>query len=158
MSPPHPFLSIDAEQQRDTYVVRIVGELDLSGCPDLELALDAAEQTQAGRILLDLEELTFIDSIGLRTLLQASRRSASNGNRLQITRGKGHPAKLLRLTGLDEVLPLTDPSLGPAVHDANRAPRSTRQDGESAGTRWAPDDSNRPRTGEVVLIGPTAWC
>ena len=141
MSPPHPFLRIDAEHQRDAYVVRIVGELDLSGCPDLDVALDAAEQTQAGRIILDLEELTFIDSIGLRTLLQASRRSASNGNRLQVTRGKGHPAKMFRLTGLDEVLPLTDPSLCPAVDDAGRAP----------------DDSNRPRTGEDVLVGPTAW-
>jgi anti-sigma B factor antagonist len=141
MSPRHPFLSIDAEHQRDAYVVRIVGELDLSGCPDLDVALDAAEQTQAGRIFFDLEELTFIDSIGLRTLLRASRRSARNGNRLQMTRGKGHPAEMFRLTGLDEALPLTDPCLCPAVHDAG----------------WAPDDSNRPRTGEDVLVGPTAW-
>ena len=157
MSPPHPFLRIDAEHQRDAYVVRTVGELDLSGCPDLDVALDAAEQTQARRIILDLEELTFIDSIGLRTLLQASRRSASNGNRLQITRGKGHPAKMFRLTGLDEVLPLTDPCLCPAVDDAGRAPGSRRQDRASAGARWAPDDSNRPRTGEDVLVGPNEW-
>ena len=139
-----------------SYVVRIVGELDLSGCPDLDVALEAAEQTQAGRIVLDLEELTFIDSIGLRTLLQASHRSASNGNRLQMTRGKGHPAEMFQLTGLDEMLPLTDPSLCPAVDDAGRAPGGRRQGRESAGARWAPDDSNRPRTGEAVIVGPTA--
>ena len=141
MSPPHRFLTIDAEHQGAAYVIRIVGELDCSGCPDLGRALEAAEQTQADRIIIDLEALSFIDSIGLRTLLQASRRSASNGNRLQLTRGKGHPAKMLRLTGLDEVLPLADPALYPAVHDAGRGP----------------DDSNRPRTGEDVLVGPTAW-
>ena len=127
MSPPFPFLSIDAEHQSDAYVVRIVGELDLSGCAEFDLALEAAEQSQAGRIVIDLEELTFIDSIGLRTLLQASRRSASNGNRLQITHVEGHPAKLFRLTGLDEVLPLTDSSLCPAVHDAGREPGGRRQ-------------------------------
>ena len=48
---------------------------------------------------------------------------------------------MFRLTGLDQVLPLTDPSLCPAVHDAGRAP----------------DDANRPRTGEDVLVGPNEW-
>ena len=157
MSPAHPLLAIEAESQPDAYVIRITGELDLAGCPGLESALQEAEQAHADRIIVDLEALTFIDSIGLRTLLQASRRSASNGNRLQITRGKGQPAKMFRLTGLDEVLPLTDPSLCPAVHDAGRASRSTRQGGEGAGARCAPDDSDRPRTGEDVLVGPTVW-
>jgi anti-sigma B factor antagonist len=157
MSPPHPFLRIAGEHQRDAYVVRIVGELDHAGCPDLDVALEAAEQTQAGQIIIDLEQLTFIDSIGIRTLLQASRRAASNGNRLQLTRGKGHPAKMFRLTGLDEVLPFTDPSLCPAVHDAVHEPGARRQGRRNAGARWMPDDANQPRTGEAFIAAPTAW-
>ena len=50
MSSSHPFLTIDAEHQSDAYVVRITGELDLSGCPDVELALEQAEQSEADRI------------------------------------------------------------------------------------------------------------
>ncbi len=157
MSSSHPFLRIDAEHQRDVHVVRIVGELDLSGCPDLDVALEAAEQTQAGRIIIDLEELTFIDPIGLRTLLQASRRSASNGNRLQLTRGKGHPARMFRLTGLDLALPLIDPSQRPTVEDAGGAPEGRGQGRASPGAGWVPDDANRPRTGEAVIAAPTAW-
>lgn len=111
MSDQEPALRIDAAREPDAYVVRVQGELDLAGCPDLDLALREAEQTQAGRIILDLEELTFIDAAGLGALLNASRRSASNGNRLQLTRGKGHPAEMFRLTELDKALPLTDPSL-----------------------------------------------
>ena len=110
MSPPDPFFRIDVEHQGDSYVVRIAGELDLSGCPDLDAALEVAEQTQAGQIILDMEGLTFIDSIGLRTLLEASHRSARNGNRLQMTRATGHPAELFQLTGLDEMLPLVGPT------------------------------------------------
>lgn len=106
---------IDTAQQTGGYVIRIEGELDAGGCRDLELALAAAEQAQAGRIILDLEELTFIDAAGLTTLLEASRRSASNGNRLQMTRGNGHPADMFRLTGLDLTLPLTDPALCPSL-------------------------------------------
>ena len=156
MSSSHPYLKIDAEHQSDAYVVRIAGELDLSGCPGLERTLEEAEQTEADRIIIDLEELTFIDSIGLRILLEASRRSASNGNRLQLTRGRGHPAKMFLLTGLNEVLPLTDPCLCPAIRAAGRAPKGRRQLRASAGPRWVPDDANRPRTGEAVVAAPTA--
>ena len=60
MSSPHRFLTIDAEHQSAAYVIRILGELDFSGCPDLGRALEAAEQTQADRIIVELEALTFI--------------------------------------------------------------------------------------------------
>lgn len=100
---------IDAAHQGDAYVVRIQGELDMAGCPALERALGEADRSQVDRILLDLEELTFIDARGLNAILQASRRSASNGNRLQITRGKGQVARIFRLSELDKNLPFSDP-------------------------------------------------
>jgi anti-anti-sigma factor len=115
MSPPHPFLTIHAEEQRDAYVIALEGELDLAGCADLDLVLSEAERTRASRIILDLEELTFIDSSGLDALLAASRRSASNGNRLQLTPGNGNPADMFRLTLLDIKLPFTEPALCPAI-------------------------------------------
>ena len=94
---------IESQRQGEVHVVRVEGELDLSGAPDLELALSEAEGTEASLIVLDLEQLTFIDSEGLEILLRASRRSATNGNRLKITSFTGHPAGVLRLTGLDEI-------------------------------------------------------
>jgi anti-sigma B factor antagonist len=106
---------IDAEFGPDAYVLRIEGKLDMAGCPELDRALREAEQTQARRIILDLEDLEFIDSSGLSVLMIASRRSASNGNRLEVTRGKGQPAEMFRLTALDRTLPLTHPALCPAI-------------------------------------------
>ena len=147
MSPAHPLLTIEAESQPDAYVIRITGELDLGGCPDLESALREAERARADRIIVDLEALTFIDSVGLGTLLKASRRSARDGNRLEITRGKGQPAEMFRLTGLEKVLPFADPALCPAIQEAGEAP----------GARSMADDANRPRTGEHVLVGPNEW-
>jgi anti-anti-sigma factor len=120
-SPPN--LTIDAEAGPDAYVLRIEGELDIAGCVQLDRALLEAERTQARRIILDLEELAFIDSSGLGVLLMASRRSASNGNRLEVTRGKGQPAEMFRLTELARTLPLTDPALCPAIHGAGSASR-----------------------------------
>lgn len=115
MADPHPSLEIATAQAPDAYVIRVEGELDLAGCPDLELALDDAEESQAGRIVLDLERVTFIDSTGLRALLNAGRRSARNGNRLGITRSGGQVSDMLRLTALDKTLPLIDPALCPEI-------------------------------------------
>lgn len=113
MSDRQPVLEIVAVPEPDAWQILIRGELDLGGCPDLELAIEDAERTEARRIILDLEQLTFIDACGLRTLLKASRRSAANGSRLEITRGRGDVAKLFRLTALDEGLPLVDPRVRP---------------------------------------------
>jgi anti-anti-sigma factor len=71
----------------------------------LERALRDAEASQAVRILLDLEELTFIDAAGLSVLVAAWRRSRTGENRLRVTHGKGSVADMFRLTALDLVLP-----------------------------------------------------
>ena len=108
MSPVHPLLALDASDRPDAYVIRVEGELDLSGCPDLESALAKAEHSQADRIVLDLEGLSFVDASGLGALVHASRRSADSGNRLSLTRGTGEVARIFRLTTLDLTFPFTD--------------------------------------------------
>jgi anti-anti-sigma factor len=97
-----PALEIDASHEQDAYVVRLQGELDMAGAPALELALDVAEMSPADRIVLDLEEVTFIDAQALGAILLAGRRSAGNGDRLRVTRGKGTVAYMLGLSGIDE--------------------------------------------------------
>jgi anti-anti-sigma factor len=50
-------------------VIRVEGELDLSSAPTLEASLADAERFHRGRIVVDLDGLSFIDSHGLQTLL-----------------------------------------------------------------------------------------
>ena len=109
MSELQPALRIDAADQPDAHVIRIEGSLDANGCPGLESALADAERRPASRIVVDLDGLSFIDASGLETLLGASRRSASNGSRLRLTRGTGDVASMFRLTLLDLTLPFTEP-------------------------------------------------
>jgi anti-sigma B factor antagonist len=109
-----PLFAIDAAREGDTFVLRVSGELDLFECPRLERALRDAEASQAVRILLDLEELTFIDAAGLSVLVAAWRRSRTGENRLQVTHGKGSVADMFRLTALDVVLPFVPLRTGPS--------------------------------------------
>jgi anti-sigma B factor antagonist len=105
-----PLFAIDAANEGDAFVIRVKGELDLFECPRLERALREAEASHAIRILLDLEELTFIDAAGLSVLVTAWHRSMTDSNRLRVTHGKGSVADMFRLTALDMVLPFVPPA------------------------------------------------
>lgn len=84
------------------------GELDLSTTPLLESALLAAEATDAKSITLDINGVTFIDSTGLRALIEADMRSRSDGARLRLTRGSPQARRLFALAAVEELLPFVD--------------------------------------------------
>ena len=101
-------LEIETATEDGTHVIRLRGELDLSGCDALDAELRRAEEGDFERILLDVDELQFIDSTGLQVILRAKRRSDGTGRRLRITRGTGHVADMFRLTALDMTLPFAE--------------------------------------------------
>lgn len=111
---PLPLFAISAAREGDLYVIHVEGELDLFECPRLEHALHEAETSHAIQILLDLEELTFIDAAGLNALVAAWHRSAADGNRFLVTRGNGSVADMFHLTALDVVLPFPAGPDGPS--------------------------------------------
>jgi anti-anti-sigma factor len=84
------------------------GELDIATAPALHDALVAAEATDASTIVLDIDAVGFIDSSGLRALIDAYARSNQNGKRFRITKGTKAARRLFALTGADESLPFID--------------------------------------------------
>jgi anti-anti-sigma factor len=93
-------------------VVRVVarGEVDLATAPLLDQALVAAEATDASEIVLDIEQVSFIDSSGLRMLLEAHARSQRDSNRLRLTRGTRQARRLFALVAVEKRLPFIDGS------------------------------------------------
>ena len=72
-----PELSIKVFEDPDLVVIRLAGEFDLASSRDVEAILRDCERKARSTVLIDLEELRFIDSTGLRTLLEAKRRADS---------------------------------------------------------------------------------
>jgi anti-anti-sigma factor len=87
--------------------VRAAGEIDLSAAERLEGALRDVERGSQV-IVLDLRDVTFIDSTGLRTITSADARARHGGYEFKIVRGSEQVQKLLHLTGMDKILPLVD--------------------------------------------------
>jgi anti-sigma B factor antagonist len=102
-------LEVESLRDRDGWVIRLAGELDLSNTSLLEQALETAVRSDVQRIILELSGLEFIDSSGLRTLVVAARESGADSGRLRIRRGTSAAVtRVLGLTGLDRALPFID--------------------------------------------------
>jgi anti-anti-sigma factor len=85
--------------------VRLRGELDLAGAPAVAehlRRLGARHET----VLLDLDDLAFIDMSGLRVVMTAAEDAARDGWAFTITRGSAPVRRLIELVHLDGQLPL----------------------------------------------------
>ena len=95
---------IRSKHEGDAVSVAVAGEIDLSTADQLDAAIREAEETETNRIVVDLSDLSFVDSTGLGVLLDAINRSRRNGNRLSFVLSK-HEAvvRLLDLTCTTEM-------------------------------------------------------
>ncbi len=83
------------------------GELDISTLAALEQELRRLERN-AARLVLDLRELQFIDSTGLRLVIDADRRARRDGRRLVIVCSPGPVQRVFAVTLLDRRLDIVD--------------------------------------------------
>lgn len=80
------------------------GELDLSGT---DLLLDETRDVpDGGTLTLDLTSLSFMDSSGVKVLMNLDRRSKREGWSLVIENPRGQVLRLLKLCGFDQRLPI----------------------------------------------------
>jgi anti-sigma B factor antagonist len=101
------FLELRSEREGDSHVVALAGEFDLDSVARVDDELRRAEATDAREIVLDLTRLEFMDSTGVRMILQAQTRSCADGKRLRLTCGPGPVQRLFDLTDLTSRLPFT---------------------------------------------------
>jgi anti-anti-sigma factor len=91
-------------------VVCVSGELDLEAAPDLCALFDALAEDQQVNMLVDLEKLSFCDSVGLSALIHGYNVCHGAGGAFRITGDTGLVARVLRATGLRTLL--TEPEPG----------------------------------------------
>ncbi|WBB81197.1 STAS domain-containing protein [Micromonospora sp. WMMD882] len=108
------FTVTHAERDDGVVCLRLSGELDLSSAPELTAAVDRLVTAGRSRLLVDLTELTFCDSTGIAAFVRGDNAAAAVGGWLRLTGASGRVDRVLRLTGLAEVL-RHDPEVDPAA-------------------------------------------
>ena len=102
-------LRVTVEPLEEGLLIRAVGEVDLSTAGALRRELEAA-RVEADTVLLDLSDVTFIDSTGLHLLLEASHRSAVTDWSFFLVRPSEPVRRLIELSGSADLLKLVDPT------------------------------------------------
>ena len=103
----HKFRMTTGAVDADTHVVELQGELDLATTPYIQAALDAALETGKPFVVLDLDDVTFVDSTTLAVMLAAHRRLEARGGRLVTVCSDPVDARVFEITGLTQRLSVT---------------------------------------------------
>lgn len=85
-------------------LVSLAGELDLSNAPALREILVSPEVSGAGSVLVDLNEVSFLDSSIIGVIVSACKRKRSEGGDFSVKCGPGLARRALEVSGLVEYL------------------------------------------------------
>jgi anti-sigma B factor antagonist len=99
MSAP-PFAVETMESTPDTRHLVVRGELDISTAPKLNTQLSAAFRAEVDRVVLDLRDVSFIDSTGLGVLVSARQRAKGSNVLLKLRLPDGSARFAFQVTGL----------------------------------------------------------
>jgi anti-sigma B factor antagonist len=98
----------DVSRERDTAQVRPIGELDLATVPMLSAQVAELLKADCRYLIFDLSELEFIDSSGLRFLLECYAESRNDGFAMALRPGPPAVQQVFELTDTRRHLPFLD--------------------------------------------------
>jgi anti-sigma B factor antagonist len=104
--PDQPASLLDLERATSESVVHLHGEVDLFNASTLRRCLEELAEAGEQRVVVDMADLGFIDSSGLGALVGGMRRLRRAGGEVVLRSPRGQAAKLLEVTGLENVLPV----------------------------------------------------
>lgn len=115
-----PNFDIKSLSTGDAVVIEVSGDVDLLTAPPLSEELRRAQRTHS-EVIVDLEQVEFMDCAALRVLVGAATAWGPGQSRISVTPGPPQVQKLFRLTGMDRQLRIVERS--PVVRSSGRRPR-----------------------------------
>jgi anti-anti-sigma factor len=102
-------LEVESEEREDgRFHLVLRGELDLSTVGKVQEEIRQAADREPRVLVLDLSQLTFLDSTGLRCLVKADERANEEGWRLVVVKGPEPVHRVFSITRLDERFEIVD--------------------------------------------------
>lgn len=83
------------------------GRLDMPGTQAIEQSFSFATTMRPESIIVDLTDVSFISSIGIRLLMTSAKAQANRGGKIVLTAPQPLVRKVLEMAGIDQLIPLT---------------------------------------------------
>ena len=87
-------------------LIRLAGRLDMSSALLIEDEFTSLVAAQSGPVLVDLAEVDFIASIGIRLLISNAKNLAKGGGRMVLAGAQPMVEKTLKTLGVNELIPM----------------------------------------------------
>lgn len=101
-----PFLTVEIRPDRERVIVAPSGEIDIDTVGIVRERLEELETAGFEKLILDLRGVTFIDSTGLRLVLDEARKTGAG---FGVIPGPDAVQRVFELTGTAETLPFVAP-------------------------------------------------
>jgi anti-anti-sigma factor len=84
----------------------LAGRMDSVGAQEIDLRFTSLTATRAARIVVDLSQVSFLASIGIRTLVTSAKALARRGGRMALANPQPLVEEVLKLAGIDSLIPV----------------------------------------------------
>jgi anti-sigma B factor antagonist len=120
----HVELSVTSRQEGARTVISVGGEIDVYTAPSLRERLNELVASGHYDLVVDMEQVEFLDSTGLGVLVGGLKRVRSYDGTLSLVCSQEKILKVFRITGLTKVFPIYA-SLQEALEDTSGVPDGT---------------------------------
>ena len=100
----HEGFSVELAPDRERVTMHVVGEIDLATADEVEMPLLELFDSGFAHVVVDLRDVSFMDSSGIRVLITAHQHAENLGGRLSIVVGASRIRQTLELSGAIDYL------------------------------------------------------
>ena len=94
--------------EEDIYKINLKGRMDIIGNADIDIKFSGMTALPRMLFIVDLSEVNFIASIGIRTLLLIAKATHNRNGKIVILNPDSQVKKILLMAGIDMVIPIVD--------------------------------------------------
>ena len=92
-------LTCELGEEEGVAIVTLGGQADVYTSPEMSKILDAYINRGQGNIILDMEELEYLDSSTLAALIRAQKKAKNLGGEIKLLKLEGEPRKVFGVSG-----------------------------------------------------------
>lgn len=86
--------------------IKLTGRMDIQGAAAIDLRFAAVAAANRA-VVVDLSGVTFLASMGLRTLIMGAKSMRSKDGRMVLYRPQGEVEQVLKTSGLESLMPIS---------------------------------------------------
>lgn len=96
-------MQVKQEEKSGISVCYVIGEIDINTAPQVKKFLDKLIGAKKGKIILNLKDVSYVDSSGLATMVEILKGMRSYGGKLKLTNLSTKVKNLFEITKLEKL-------------------------------------------------------